>query len=795
MLESLRRAFLVGSVAAGTSLLCAKPCGEVTFDCDFPGGNVRVLEYDSGSNKVTIESDYRDSMTDWFWTYFRVRGAAGRRLVFRFRPDRPTHRMRVSRAGMAYSTDEGKSWHWTAPDGRHKDPYSFAFDFPLDATSVRFATSIPYLRNDLDAFCKAHPEVRVTTLTRSRKGRDVPLLSVGSADAAEYAFVFTARHHASEVTASWAMEGMAEAASADTPEGHWLRANAHCLFVPFMDTDGCEDGDPGKNRSPHDHNRDYRSGLYPEVRAFQELVRAETRCRPIVFFDMHAPQVRGTDAKPRHDNVFTMGPPPAMEAYWNDYRRRLVEATRANSLKFLGRWDEPWMTDYNIPAKNPDEQKSHDWILEQTNVLWVATFEFGYGLCGGVVSREGLRELGRAMMNVLARQTAACGQTPPPPWRHVLVRDFRTVKDGQVVNFNIGTAAHGPATIAALSRKWPGTKFSLWADAPLEPCLARMMSRRFPDVRIFAGPNVPDTDAEVMVIGSGSSIAGSVQRSIPLWRKKTGRPVGAYAIGYQPEIKRLTSSLDFCYFRDTAANALAEKTGGAPRRHGFRPDAVFDFDAVDEQAAAAFLADKGLVAGRFVCAIPGERYTARWTFFGTPPDARKAVVNAAKEISDNAVVCAAVVEAVRKHGMKALLCAEQRSEMPLVRRALLDRLPDDVRGQCATLDEFWPPDLALGVFAKSRCVFGLEMHSQVMALGRGIPACVFRHKGFGTKSGMLSDLGMGDWCLDIDEPAAVEKAAAMVGAILSDPVAAMDRCKVLRRRVDSYQFLPSSFAK
>ena len=35
--------------------------------------------------------------------------------------------------------------------------------------------------------------------------------------------------------------------------------------------------------------------------------------------------------------------------------------------------------------------------------------------------------------------TAASGQAAP---RHILVRDFRTVKDGQVVSFNIGTAAH-----------------------------------------------------------------------------------------------------------------------------------------------------------------------------------------------------------------------------------------------------------------------------------------------------------------------------------------------------------------
>ena len=371
-------------------------------------------------------------------------------------------------------------------------------------------------------------------------------------------------------------------------------------------------------------------------------------------------------------------------------------------------------------------------------------------------------------------------------YRHVLVRDFRTVKDGRVVNFNIGTAAHCPATIAALEKRWPGVKFSVWADAPLEPCLARMMARRFPDVKIFTGKEVPDTDADVFLVASGSSIPGSVQRSIPRWREKTGKPVGAYAIGYAPGLGKLTKTFAFCYFRDRAANALAERTGGAPVEHGFLPDAVFDFDAVDEAEAQRFLESKGLAGTDFVCAIPGERHTARWTYFPVPVNERKAAENARKELSDNGVVRAAIIEAVRNHGMKVLLCAEQRSEMPLVRRALFELLPEDVRAQCVTLDEFWSPDLALGVYAKSRCVFGIEMHSQVMALGRGVPACVFRHSGFGTKSGMFADLGIGDWCIDIDEDDACGKAVKVIGGILSSREEAEIRCRKLRCKLDGF---------
>ena len=73
-------------------------------------------------------------------------------------------------------------------------------------------------------------------------------------------------------------------------------------------------------------------------------------------------------------------------------------------------------------------------------------------------------------------------------YKNILLRDFRTVKNGQVINFNIGTAAHAPATLAVLKKYLPQeTKITVWADAPLAPELAAMMSRRFPEVKIVYG--------------------------------------------------------------------------------------------------------------------------------------------------------------------------------------------------------------------------------------------------------------------------------------------------------------------
>ena len=56
----------------------------------------------------------------------------------------------------------------------------------------------------------------------------------------------------------------------------------------------------------------------------------------------------------------------------------------------------------------------------------------------------------------------------------ILLRDFRTVRRGEVVNFNIGTAAHAPGTLAVLKKHLgDDLQITVWADAPLSEPLAQ----------------------------------------------------------------------------------------------------------------------------------------------------------------------------------------------------------------------------------------------------------------------------------------------------------------------------------
>jgi hypothetical protein len=172
-------------------------------------------------------------------------------------------------------------------------------------------------------------------------------------------------------------------------------------------------------------------------------------------------------------------------------------------------------------------------------------------------------------------------------------------------------------------------------------------------------------------------------------------------------------------------------------------------------------------------------------------------LNARTEEPDNAVLRAAIEEVVRRFGLKVLVCAEQRTEVPLGKRAVMDRLPGDVRKSCVWTGEYWSPDLALSVYKASRLVFGVEMHSQVMALGNGIPAVILVHPNFGTKDDMWRTIGCGEWRVDLTEKGAAGLAVRAVSGILSDEGAARAKVAAARKFIDakSAAMFASSFAR
>lgn len=399
-------------VVAAFGILSAwgqSPAGAISIRSDYPAGNIRVLGIDETNGVVRLEPDYRDTPRYFHWD-FTISGAAGRRLVFRFPRNGFDY---LSSLGPAISKDGGKSWRWLNSDGRrHKSNNTFAYEFGADENETRIAVSIPYTQKDWDAAAerwRGKPGVKFDVLCKSQSGkRDTEMLRIKCRKGdAKWLFAFASRHHACEATASPVMDGIIDEILSGSPEGEWLRDNADCVFVPFMDKDGVEEGDQGKNRKPHDHNRDYVAGRYASVRAFKELLVRESHGKRIVYFDLHAPHIRSHKNCPEQDCAFTFDTPyPRSKERVNEFRRHWAELSKGCELAYDGKNDIPVGKGYAAKMEQAwmaGLVTSRQWVEAQPNCWASICAEFGYSLCNGIFSQKGARELGRNLLKAIVR--------------------------------------------------------------------------------------------------------------------------------------------------------------------------------------------------------------------------------------------------------------------------------------------------------------------------------------------------------------------------------------------------------
>ena len=363
------------------------------IDADFRGGNV-ILDRIEG-DRVWVHQDPRDTEGWWFYWHMRVRGAAGRTLTFTF-----TDGDCLGAMGPAASVDQGRSWHWLGA-GAAEVASSFRLAFPNDAQDARLCLAVPYLQADWASFVRtlrgnAHTDRGV--LCRSRKGRDVEWLRVGRLDGqAEHCLVLTCRHHCCEMMASYALEGFVHAMLADDVVGRWWRERAEVLIVPFVDPDGVEEGDQGKNRRPHDHYCDYAgTSVYPETAAIREFLPAWARGRLKVALDLHCPWIRGG----RNEQIYLVG--NRGDVTWAELTRfsGVLESHQAGKLRFATANNLPWGQDWNT-YEGPLVCFAA-WAETLPGVRFASTLELPYALAGGrAVTPANARDFGRDLATAL----------------------------------------------------------------------------------------------------------------------------------------------------------------------------------------------------------------------------------------------------------------------------------------------------------------------------------------------------------------------------------------------------------
>jgi len=369
----------------------------IRIDADFPGGNV-VVDSIAGDT-VTLHQDLRDTAGNWFYWYFRVRGAAGRTLEFRFSGFHP-----IGTRGPSLSVDGGNTWSWLGTNVVQGKTFTYAFS--PKAREVRFCFAIPYLEDNLKDFLRRHKRSRnleVETLCETPKRRKVELLRLGRLNGdPQHCVLLTCRHHACEMMASYILEGIMDAVLTDANEGRWLREHVEFFVVPFMDKDGVEAGDQGKNRKPHDHNRDYHGeSLYASVRAVRDLVVGRLSSRTIAFaLDLHCPHIRG----PNNEHIYFVGGPEPEN--WARVGRvaRVLEAVQEGPLRYRAADNLPYGQAWNTEEGPP--RSFGRWAASQPNVRVGTTIEIPYANVGETTvtaanARAFGHDLARALTNYL----------------------------------------------------------------------------------------------------------------------------------------------------------------------------------------------------------------------------------------------------------------------------------------------------------------------------------------------------------------------------------------------------------
>ncbi|NLF68587.1 MAG: hypothetical protein GX575_05960 [Candidatus Anammoximicrobium sp.] len=387
-------------IAAG-----AATAGEIQIDPG-PGGNIVVQRIDGRT--AFVAPDQRDIQKGQWWFYwsFRLRAANAQPVTIVFSGQNP-----LGVRGPARSLDGGATWQWLGAGSvrtiQHegKPAWSFVACVPDGKTEVLYAFCPHYRETHLRAWlAQQAPDapLRVEELCRSRQGRPVELLRAGCLDRkrSRGVVLLTSRHHACEAMATYALEGFLAAVLADDELGRRWRENWEVLAVPFMDKDGVENGDSGKNRAPHDHNRDYNAEpLYPEVAAWMKLGQT-LQARVVATLDMHCPWIRGQ----WNDRAYFVGPRDA--GFWAKEQRfaAILARVRSGPIPFREQDCLPFGTGWNTGGNYAQGQSCSGWsIAAFPQAELVASLELAYAEASGVeVTADSARALGRDLARALA---------------------------------------------------------------------------------------------------------------------------------------------------------------------------------------------------------------------------------------------------------------------------------------------------------------------------------------------------------------------------------------------------------
>jgi len=219
----------------------------------FDGGNIRLVAIDGDRIDLEIVKDNQSDFYQWF--YFRLCGAAGRRVELRI----------LNCAGAAYPNgwDDYRACmsldreDWERVDTSYEDGV-LTIATTVPANSAWFAYFAPYTmerHHDLVAEVAAHPAIGHRSLGLTLDGQEMDYFRLGEGPLQVWIY---ARQHPGETMAEWWMEGALEKLLDDSdPVSRRLREKATLHIVPNMNPDGSKRGHLRTNAAGANLNREW----------------------------------------------------------------------------------------------------------------------------------------------------------------------------------------------------------------------------------------------------------------------------------------------------------------------------------------------------------------------------------------------------------------------------------------------------------------------------------------------------------------------------------------------------------
>lgn len=359
---------------------------------DFPAGNAIIDKFKNDT--IWIRPDLRDTRQEWFYWCFAVSNAKGKTLTFVF--SKPNV---VTVMGPALSYDLGFNWNWLSPETA--SPQGFTYTFKTD-DEVRFSMGMPYTRQQFEKFIRPFLKSELVTLdplTKTKSGRTIERLTIKPVDnKTKYKVLITARHHACEMMANYEIEGIVQEILNDP----WLKNNIEFCIIPFMDKDGVENGDQGKNRFPRDHNRDYSGeSIYASTTALRSWVPNWADGKLAVCLDLHCPWIKGEDA----ECIYMPGSDNKKTAEQQILFGKILKKVNKGELKIS---EEkiyfPFGTGWNTAENFSQGLNFNRWASSLEGVKLGMTIEFPYGNNEGQsITMENTRDFGKDVARALKR--------------------------------------------------------------------------------------------------------------------------------------------------------------------------------------------------------------------------------------------------------------------------------------------------------------------------------------------------------------------------------------------------------